>query len=113
MILALMWDMVSWLDRFRLTMGYGAGLLVWGGLFNAVCYVLMREDFLYGAILAALIIKTWVTAASLYLHRRFENRDDVFFYINLGLSRRRMLTTVLAVDYLVWAALVIIIILTQ
>ena len=105
--------MVSWMDRIRLTMGYGAGLLVLGGLFNAFCYVLMSEDFLYGAILASLILKACVTVASLYLHRRFENRDDVFFHINLGLGRRRMLTTVLAVDYLVWAAMVVIIILTR
>jgi hypothetical protein len=50
---------------------------------------------------------------SLYLKRRFENRDAVFFYINLGLTRRRMLTTALAVDYLVWAAMVVIILLTR
>ena len=105
--------MVSWMERFRLTLRYGAGLLVLGGLFNAVCVVLLSAGFFYGTILIALILKAGVTAVSLYLNRQFENRDSVFFYINLGLSRRRMLTTVLAVDYLVWAAIIVIILLTR
>ena len=99
--------MVSWSDRTRLTMEYGAGLLVLGGLFNAVCYTFLSLAFYYAAILTTLILKVGVTAVSLYLTRQFENRDAVFFYINLGLSRRRMLATVLAVDYLVWIALVV------
>ena len=94
-------------------MGYGAGLLVLGGLFNAVCFVLLSMGFFYGAIVITLILKAGVTAVSLYLNRRFENRDAVFFYINLGLSRRRMLKTVLAVDYLVWVAIIVIILLTR
>lgn len=105
--------MVSWMERFRLSLGYGVVLLVLGGLFNAVCAVLLSAGFFYGAILITLILKAGVTAVSLYLNRQFENRDSVFFYINLGLSRRRMLTTVLAVDYLVWAAMVVIILLTR
>ena len=105
--------MVSWMERFRLTLGYGAGLLVLGGLFNAVCAVLLSAGFFYGAIFITLFLKAGVTAVSLYLKRQFENRDSVFFYINLGLSRRRMLTTVLAVDYLVWAALMAVILLSQ
>ena len=105
--------MVSWMERFRLTLGYGAGLLVLGGLFNAVCAVLLSAGFFYGAILITLILKAGVTAVSLYLKRQFESRDSVFFYINLGLNRRRMLTTVLTVDYLVWAAMVVIILLNR
>ena len=58
-------------------------------------------------IFEAMVLKGGGTAVSLYLTRQFENRDAVFFYINLGLSRRRMLATVLAVDYLVWIALVV------
>ena len=105
--------MVSWIGKIRLTLEYGAGLLVLGGLFNAVCAVLLSAGFFYGAILITLILKAGVTAVLLYLKRQFENRDSVFFYINLGLSRRRMLTTVLAVDYLAWAAMVVIILLTR
>ena len=105
--------MVSWMERIRLTLGYGAGLLVLGGLFNAVSASLLSMSFFYSGIFISLILKAGVTAASLYLNRQFENRDAVFFYINLGLSRRRMLTTVLAVDYLAWAAMVVIILLTR
>ena len=105
--------MISWMDRFRLTMEYGAGLLVLGGLFNAVCYTFLSLAFFYSAILTTLILKTGVTAVSLYLKRQFENRDAVFFYINLGLNRRRMLTAVLAVDYLAWAALIVMILFTR
>ena len=105
--------MVSWIGKIRLTLGYGVGLLVLGGLFNAVCDVLLSAGFFYGAIFITLLLKAGVTAVSLYLNRRFENRDAVFFYINLGLSRRRMLTTVLSVDYLVWAAMVVIILLSR
>ena len=95
--------MISWLDRFRLSMEYGTGLLIWGGLFNAVCAVFLPAEMFS----ASLLLKGGVTAVSLYLTRQFENRDAVFFYVNLGLSRRRMLATVLAVDYLVWIALIV------
>ena len=105
--------MVSWMERIRLTLGYGAGLLVLGGLFNAVSASLLSMSFFYSGIFISLILKAGVTAASLYLNRQFENRDAVFFYINLGLGRRRMLTTVLVVDYLVWAVLMAVILLSQ
>ena len=99
--------MVSWMDRIRLTLEYGAGLLVLGGLFNAVCAVFLSSVLIF----ESLLLKVGITVASLYLNWQFENRDAVFFYINLGLNRRRMLATVLAVDYLVWAAMVVIILL--
>ena len=99
-----MWGMIAWKDRFRLTMEYGAGLLVWGGLFNAACAVFMTAE----SISVSLLLKLGVTAASVYLNRQFENRDAVYFYINLGLNRRRMLAEVLAFDYLVWAVLLVI-----
>ena len=105
--------MVSWMEKIRLTLGYGAGLLVLGGLFNAVSASLLSMSFFYSGIFLSLILKAGVTAVSLYLNRQFENRDAVYFYINLGLSRRRMLTTVLAVDYLVWAALMAVILLSK
>jgi len=96
--------MVSWMDRIRLTMEYGAGLLFWGGLFNIVNAVFFSADLIFEYML----LKGGVTAVTLYLNRQFENRDAVFFYINLGLNRRRMLATVLAVDYLVWVAVIVI-----
>ena len=91
--------MVSWMERFRLSLGYGVVLLVLGGLFNAVCAVLLSAGFFYGAILLTLILKTGVTAVSLYLKRRFENWDAVFFYINLGLSRKRLMAATMSIDF--------------
>ena len=105
--------MVSWMERIRLTLGYGAGLLVLGGLFNAASATLVSMTASYSMIFLSLILKAGVTAASLYLNRQFENRDAVFFYINLGLNRRRMLAEVLAVDYLIWAAVIVIILLAR
>ena len=105
--------MVSWMERIRLTLGYGAGLLVLGGLFNAASAALVSMTASYSMIFLSLILKAGVTAASLYLNRQFENRDAVYFYINLGLNRRQMLTEVLAVDYLIWAVVVVIILLTR
>ena len=105
--------MVSWIWRIRLTLEYGAVPLVLGGLFNVFCAVLLSAGFYYGAILITLIFKVGVTAVSLYLNRQFENRDAVFFYINLGLNRRRMMATVLVIDYLAWAALVAIILICR
>ena len=49
--------MVSWSDRTRLTMEYGAGLLVLGGLFNAACYVFLSMAYYYSAVLLSLILK--------------------------------------------------------
>ena len=39
------------------------------------------------------------TAVVLYLHRRFEDRDAVFFYINLGLSRKRLMAATMSIDF--------------
>lgn len=105
--------MVYWVERIRLSMEYGAGLLIWGGLFNAACVFYLSTAFFYSAIVLSLMLKVGISAVSLYLNRQFENRDAVFFYINLGLSRRRMLATVLSVDYLVWTLLMVIILLTR
>lgn len=113
MVFAEMRGMVSWMERVRLRLGYGVVLLVMGGLFNAVSASLLSMAFFYSGIFITLILKTGVTAVTLYLKRRFENRDAVFFYINLGLNRRRMLAAVLAVDYLVWAVLMVIILFTR
>ena len=49
----------------------------------------------------------------LFLKRQVEHRDAVFFYINLGLTRRRMLATVLAADFLVWALMITVIVIAR
>ena len=58
-------------------------------------------------------MKTVFTAVVLYLRKQFEKRDAVFFYINLGLTRRGMMTAVLAADFLALAILLVIVMLVQ
>ena len=106
-------DVISFWDRVRLTLSYGWVLLFCGALFNVVCGLLLATSFIYSGILLSLILKLLCTGVLLYLQRQFEHRDAVYFYINLGLTRRRMLATVLAIDYLVWALMITIIVIAQ
>ena len=93
--------MISIWDKARLAMGYGKVLLICGTLFNVVCAYFLAEFFFYAGVLESLILKVLYTVVVLYLVRQFEHRDAVFFYINLGLTRRGMLATVLGMDFLV------------
>ena len=105
--------MISFWDRVRLTLSYGWVLLFCGALFNVVCGLLLATSFAFSWIDICLLFKLSCTAVVLYLMRQFEHRDAVFFYINLGLTRRRMLATVLAADFLVWALMITIIVIAQ
>lgn len=105
--------MISFWDRARLSFSYGWVLLFCVALFNVVCGLLLATSFIYSGILLSLILKLLCTGVLLYLQRQFEHRDAVYFYINLGLTRRRMLTAVLAIDYLVWALMITIIVIAQ
>ena len=113
MILAQIGGMARIGRNIGLTWMYGKWIILAGGLFNLVCTLFLAEAFSYVGLVDAFILKMLFTAVVLYLHHQFEDRDAVFFYINLGLTRRRMLMTALAVDYLVWAAMVVIILLTR
>ena len=104
---------ISFWDRARLTMSYGKVLLVCGALFNVVCAYFLGTFFFYAGVVESLILKVLCTCVVFFLMRQFEHRDAVFFYINLGLTRRGMLMAVLALDYLVWAMLMAIIIIAQ
>jgi len=44
-------------------------------------------------------------AITLYLVKQFRDRDAIFFYINLGFSRRKLLISVILIDYLSLAVL--------
>ena len=88
-------------------------LLICGALFNVVSGILLATSFIYSGIVLSLILKVLGTGVLLYLQRQFEHRDAVFFYINLGLTRRRMLAEALVFDYLVWALMVTIIVIAQ
>ena len=78
---------------------YGKWIILAGGLFNLTCTAFQAEAFSYTGLVAAFILKTLFTAVVLYLHRQFEDRDAVFFYINLGLSRKRLMAATLSIDF--------------
>ena len=78
---------------------YGKWIILAGGLYNLVCTVSLASAFSYVGLVDAFILKMLFTAIVLYLHRRFEDRDAVFFYINLGLSRKRLMAATLSIDF--------------
>ena len=78
---------------------YGKWIILAGGLFNVFCAAFLVGAFSYAGLVYALILKLAFTAVVLYLHRRFEDRDAVFFYINLGLSRMRLMAATLSMDF--------------
>ena len=89
-----------WIGKqIELVWQYGKWLFVTGGLYNVVCTGALAGAFSYAALVYAFILKLVFTAIVLYLHRRFEDRDAVFFYINLGLNRKHLMAWTLAVDF--------------
>jgi hypothetical protein len=88
---------------------YGKWIILAGGLYNLVCAAFLAGAFSYMGLVNALILKMLFTAAVLYLYRRFEDRGAVFFYINLGLSRKRLMAATLSIDFglLVFLAILI------
>ena len=55
------------------------------------------------------ILKGVLMAITLFLVKQFRDRDAIFFYINLGLSRRKLLISVILIDFLSLAVLMAII----
>ena len=92
-------------DRILLTWNYGKAQFLVGAAYNVFCTLLLKTGFSYSFFVDAFILKSIVCALTYYLTRQFQNRDAIFFYINLGLSRRKMQLSVLFVDYLVLAIL--------
>ena len=105
--------MISWKERVLVTAEYGMGLLVLGGLFNVVYVTTLAIAFSYAGVVFGFLLKGAFTGVVLYLRRQFENRDAVFFYINLGLTRRRMMTAVLVTDFVALTLMLAIVILLK
>ena len=82
-----------------LVLMYGKWIILAGGLYNLVCAAFLAGAFSYGGLVAALVLKMPYTAIVLYLHRQFEDRDAVFFYINLGMSRKCLMAATLSIDF--------------
>ena len=78
---------------------YGKWIILVGGLYNLACTSFLAWAFSFAGLVAAFILKTLFTAVVLYLHRVFEARDAVFFYINMGLSRKRLMAATLSIDF--------------
>ena len=91
--------MVSIGRNIGLVWMYGKWIILAGGLFNLARTAFLSEAFSYAGLVVAFILKMLFTAVVLYLHRQFEDRDAIFFYINLGLSRKRLMAATLSFDF--------------
>jgi hypothetical protein len=98
-------SMMTLRDRISLTWHYGKGLFLIGAVYNLVCAGFQSGGFSYTFMVDSFIIKTVVTAITLFLMKQFSDRDAIFFYINLGLSRRKLLVSVIVIDFLILAIL--------
>ena len=99
--------------HIELVWKYGKWIILAGMLYNVVCAGFLAGAFSYVALMYALILKVVFSAIVLYLNRQFEDRDAVFFYINLGLNRKGLLIRALAVDFAVFVLMEILIALCQ
>ena len=96
---------MSFRDRVYLTWSYGKAQFFVGAVYNVFCTWLMKTAFSYSFFVDAFILKAIVCALTYYLTKQFQNRDAIFFYINLGLSRRRLQMSVVLIDYMALAIL--------
>lgn len=92
-------------DRISLTLHYGKGIFLIGAVYNLVCAGLQTLGFSYTFMVDSFILKGVLMAITVYLVKQFRDRDAIFFYINLGLSRRKLLVSVILADFLALAIL--------
>ena len=93
------------LDRISLIWRYGKGIFIIGAVYNLVCAGFQTLGFSYTFMVDSFILKGVLMAITLYLVKQFRDRDAIFFYINLGLSRRKLLISVVLIDFLSLAVL--------
>ena len=92
-------------DRISLTWRYGKGIFLIGALYNLVCAAFQAGGFSYTFLVDSFIIKAAIIAITVYLVIQVRDRDAIFFYINLGLTRRKLLSSVILIDFLALAIL--------
>ena len=92
-------------DRIFLTWRYGKAQLLIGAVYNLVCMSFLLSGISYTFFVDCFIVKVVVTAIIMYLASKFRDRDSIFFYINLGLSRRKLQANVILADFLSLAIL--------
>ena len=98
-------------DRIYLIWNYGKAQLLIGGMYNVACTVAMAQGFSYALFVDVFIIKALFTAVVLYLVHHFRDPGSCFFYINLGFSRRELMVSVIAVDFLALAIMLTVVLL--
>ena len=92
-------------DRISMTWRYGKAQLLIGAVYNLVCMNYLLSGISYTFFVDCFIVKALVTAITLYLVSKFRDRDAIFFYINLGLSCRKLQVSVILTDFLTLAIL--------
>ena len=92
-------------DRISLIWRYGKAQLLIGAVYNLVCMNFLLNGISYTFFVDCFIVKVGVTAIVMYLASKFRDRDAIFFYINLSLSRRILLISVILIDFLALAIL--------
>ena len=92
-------------DRISLTWSYGKAQLLIGAVYNLVCMNFLLSGISYTFYVDCFIVKMIITAIVVYLASRFRDRDAVFFFINLGLSPRKLQISVILADFLALAIL--------
>lgn len=90
-------------DRISLTWRYGKAQLLIGAVYNLVCMNYLLRGISYTFFVDCFIVKALVTAITMYLASKIRNRDAIFFYINLGLSSRKLQISVILADFLALA----------
>ncbi len=96
---------MPFLNRISLTWRYGKAQLLIGAVYNLVCMSFLLSGISYSFFVDCFIVKVLVTAFSMYLASKFRDRDAIFFYINLGLSRGKLQISVILADCLMLAIL--------
>ena len=92
-------------NRISLVWRYGKAQLLIGAVYNLVCMRFLLSGISYTFFVDCFIVKVLVTAITMYLASKFRDRDAIFFYINLGLSRRKLQISVILADFVMLAIL--------
>ena len=92
-------------NRISLTWHYGKAQLLIGAVYNLVCVNFLLSEISYTFFVDCFIVKVVLTAIIMFLTSMFRDRDAIFFYINLGLSRRKLQVSVVLADFLSLAIL--------
>lgn len=92
-------------DRISLIWRYGKGIFLIGAVYNLVCAGFQTLGFSYIFMVDSFILKVALLAITMFLVKQFRDRDAIFFYINLGFSRRKLLISVILIDFLSLAVL--------